>query len=63
MRIVLLESGLVVVEQSNRLAIYEEGYSMSMEMSCIYVWENKNLGEFKDKEELQKAIEELNLFE
>lgn len=62
MRIVLLESGLVVVEQNNRLAIYEDGYSLSMEMSCIYVWENKNLGEFKNKEELQKAIEELNLF-
>jgi hypothetical protein len=62
MKIVLLESGLVVVEQNNRLAIYEDGYSTSMEMSCIYVWMDKHLDEFANKDELQNAIEELNLF-
>ena len=62
MKIVLLESGLVVIEQRNCLAIYEEGHAPSMEMTCIYVWENKHLDDFKTKEELQNAIEDLEIF-
>jgi hypothetical protein len=62
MVIVQLESGLVVVENNGSLEIYEDGYAPSMEMSCIYVWEGKSLKEFNNKEELQDAIEDLDIF-